>query len=143
MTNSKRFRTSWVLAASLCLPLAVACGPKQERVVTTRTVQTVEARAVAPPPKMVDISIVDLHGEPAYDPAQEKVVGTIINSGDRQVSGLTIRVDAIDHGGQVVRSITTPRLAQTIDPNGGRATFEAFVPRDDAVAAYHAVAIAR
>lgn len=142
MTKTKHLKTSWVVAASVCLPLAAACGPKHEqRVVTTRTVQTVEQHAVAP--KNVDITIVDLHGEPAVDPAQEKVVGTIVNSGNRQVSGLTIRVDAIDERGQVVRSITTPRLAQTIDPNGGRATFEAFVPRDDAVAGYHAIAVAR
>lgn len=133
--------TPW-LVGLLMLPLAAACSAKQERVVSTRTVTTVEEHAI-PAPKMVDISIVDLHGEPALDPAQEKVVGTIINAGDRQVTGLSIRVDAIDGVGRVVRSITTPRLAQVIDPNGGRATFEAIVPRDDAVIGYHAIAIAR
>jgi len=40
---------------------------------------------------MVDISIINLHGEPAADPSMERVVGTIINEGDRAVSRLSIR----------------------------------------------------
>jgi hypothetical protein len=84
-----------------------------------------------------------LHDEPAADPAQEKVVGTIINDGDKRVSGISIRVNALDSSGNVVRTIVTPPLAQPIDPSGGRATFEAMMPRDPNVAGYHAVAIAR
>lgn len=69
--------------------------------------------------------------------------GTIINDGDRPVSRIAIRVNALDVSGNVVRTVTTPPLSQTIDPFGGRATFETLMPRDRTVAGYHAVAIAR
>ena len=96
-----------------------------------------------PPPETVAISIVNLHDEPAADPEREKVVGTIINQGDKAVSRLSIRVDALDDIGNVLESTTTPPLAQTIDPFGGQATFEASIPRNPSVTTFHAVAIAR
>lgn len=137
MTNSMKWLS---VVALLVLPLA-ACSSK--RVVETSSV-SVEQRAVpAPPPKTIDISIVGLHDEPAPDPAQEKVVGTIVNDGDKRVSGVAIKINALDRGGAVIRTVTTPPLAQPIDPHGGRATFEALMPKDPAVAGYHAVAIAR
>jgi hypothetical protein len=117
-----------------------ACGPHHERVVATRTV--VEEHTTAAP-KMVDISIVNLHDEPAADPAQERVVGTIVNAGDRSVRGLSIRVEALDRSGNVVTSIVTPPLAHEIDAFGGRTDFEALMPHDPTVTGYHAVAIAR
>ena len=92
---------------------------------------------------MVDISIVDLHEEPTADPRMEKVVGTIVNQGDRPVSKISIRIDLLDDAGNRVNSVTTPPLAQTIAALGGRATFEASVPRNPAVTTYHAVAIAQ
>jgi hypothetical protein len=134
----------FVLAAAVvALPLLASCGPERHEVVTQqrRTVSVQEQTLAAP--KMIDISIVGLHDEPAADPAQEKVVGTIINEGDKRVSGLSIRVNALDGSGNVVRTVVTPPIAQPIDPSGGRATFEALMPRDPAVAGYHAVAIAR
>jgi hypothetical protein len=135
-------RKSFVLAvAALALPLVTSCGPDR-RVVTQRHVVTTTQPA-EPAPKTIDISIVGLHDEPAADPAQEKVVGTIINEGDKRVTGVSIRVNALDSRGNVVRTVVTPPLAQPIDPSGGRATFEALMPRDPAVAGYHAVAIAR
>ena len=73
----------------------------------------------------------------------EKVVGTVINDGNGPVSQLSIRVDSLDHAGNVVHSIRTPPLAQTIDARGGRTTFEASVPQNPAVTTYHAVAIAQ
>ncbi len=129
------------LAAAVLLILP-ACA-SHERVVATRTTTTTVERTAVAPPRMVDISIVGLHDEPATDPAQERVVGTIVNAGDRRVTGLSIRVDAVDDTGRVVNSVVTPPLRQEIDANGGRATFEAFMPRDAAVAGYHAVAVAR
>lgn len=123
------------------IPLVAACSGKRETSVSTRTV-AVEERSI-PAPKMIDISIINLHDEPAPDPTQEKVVGTIVNAGDKRVTGISIRIDALDRAGKVVNSVTTPPLAQSVDPFGGRATFEAFMPRDEAVAGYHAVAIAR
>jgi len=96
-----------------------------------------------PPPETVAISIVNLHDEPAADPEREKVVGTIINQGDKAVSRLSIRVDTLDDIGNVLESTTTPPLAQTIDPFGGQATFEASIPRNPSVTTFHAVAIAR
>jgi len=128
------------IAAALLLSLP-ACAA-HEHVVATRTTTTVERTAVAPA-KTVDISIVGLHDEPAVDPAQERVVGTIVNDGDRRVTGLSIRVDAVDDTGRVVNSVVTPPLRQDIDAYGGRATFEALMPRDATVAGYHAVAVAR
>ena len=96
-----------------------------------------------PAPTAIDVSIVNLHDEAAPDPADEKVVGTIVNAGDKPVSRIAIRVNALDASGQVVRTVTTPPLAQPIGPFGGRATFEATMPRDRAVAGYHAVAVAQ
>jgi hypothetical protein len=129
-------------AALLTAPLVASCAAKRhETVVTNRSVSIQEKTLTAP--KMIDISIVNLHDEPAADPTQERVVGTIINDGDKRVSGLSVQVNALDRTGNVVRSITTPPIAQSIDPAGGRATFEAFMPRDPEVAGYHAVAIAK
>ena len=131
------------VAAALALPLVSSCSAKRETVVTQHH-EVIEQRAALPAaPKMVGISIVNLHDEPIADPSQEKVVGTIVNEGDRQVTGLTIQVNALDSGGTVIRTVRTPPLPQTIDPNGGRTTFEAFMPKDPAVAGYHAVAIAK
>ena len=130
-----------VVIAAIVMPFAASCAPQRHEVVTRQTT-SIEERTVAAP-KMIDISIVGLHDEPATDPAQEKVVGTSVNGGDKQVSGLSIRVNALDSAGNVVRTIVTPPIAQTIAPSGGRATFEALMPRDEAVAGYHAVAIAR
>lgn len=59
------------------------------------------------------------------------------------MTGLSIRVNQLDESGSVIRTVVTPPLAQPIDPNGGRATFEASTPRDARAAGYHAVAIAR
>jgi len=92
---------------------------------------------------MVDLSIINLHDEPSPDPRREKLVGMIVNHGDRPVSQLTVRVDALDSNGNVVNSVETPLLAQNIDPFGGQANFETSMPRDSAVTTYHAVAIAR
>lgn len=128
--------------ATLVLPLAACSAHREERVVTSSRRTVVEEQAI-PAPKMVDISIVNLHDEPTTDPSQERVVGTIINQGDKRVTGLSIRVNQLDGTGTVLRSVTTPPIAQTIDPNGGRATFEAMIPADPRSAGYHAVAIAR
>jgi len=122
--------------------LVASCSGKRQSVAETETITTMREQTVAAP-RTIDISIVGLHDEPAADPAEEKVVGTIINRGDRPVSQVAIRVNAIDATGNVVRTVTTPPLAQTIAPNGGQASFEASMPRDAQVAGYHAVAVAR
>jgi hypothetical protein len=129
------------VAAALALPLVSSCSAKRETI-TTRQSETYEQHA-AVAPKMIDISIVNLHDEPIADPSQEKVVGTVINQGDRQVTGLSIQINALDGTGNVIRTVKTPPLPQTIAANGGRTTFEAFMPKDPAVAGYHAVAIAK
>ncbi len=131
-----------LLGAAALVVLASACGPKRETVVRHESV-AIHQPAAPQPPRAIDISIVDLHDEPAPDPSQEKVVGTIVNDGDKAVSGLSIKVNALDSSGQIVRSITTPPLRETIAAGGGRTRFEAFMPADPAVAGYHAVAIAR
>ena len=142
MTHELRKARFALAAALLAAPLVASCAAKtHETVVTNRTVSIQEQRLAAP--KMIDISIVGLHDEPAADPTQERVVGTIVNEGDKRVSGLSVQVNALDRSGNVVHTITTPPLAQTIDPAGGRATFEALMPRDPEVAGYHAVAIAK
>jgi len=134
----------WHIKASCGIIIAfavIAAGCATRETTTIRRETTV--RTVPAAPQMVDISIINLHGEPAADPSMERVVGTIINEGDRVVSRLSIRVDALDSAGNVVNSVTTPPLTATIDSRGGRATFEASMPRNQAVTAYHAVAIAR
>lgn len=126
----------------MTISLLSSCAPRRQTVARTETVTTVDEHAI-PAPKMIDISIINLHDEPTTDPLREKVVGTIVNDGDRPVSRLSIRVNALDTTGNVVRTVTTPPLAETVAPFGGRATFEALMPNDPEVAGYHAVAIAR
>lgn len=122
------------------LPLVASCSADRE----TRTVaRQVRETVVTPPPRMTDIAILNLRDEPSGDPATEKIVGTIVNHGDRAVSQLSIRVDAIDGSGRVVSSVTTPPLAQTIPANGGQAEFSALMAADPEVTTYKAVAIAR
>jgi len=140
--SQRKRQLAGLLLASGALVLLPSCAGKRATVVTTETV-TIDERTVAPAPAMIDISIINLHDAPSADPARERVVGTIVNEGDRPVSSLAIRVNALDRAGNVLHSITTPPLAETIDPFGGRARFEALMPRDPAVAGYHAVAIAR
>lgn len=129
-----------VVAGVAAIALLASCGA--ERHETMRTVQTRET-SVVPPPRMTDISIINLHDEPSTDPATEKVVGTIVNNGDRAVSQLTIRVDALDGTGQVLNSVTTPPLEETIAANGGMGQFTAQMSKNPAVTTYHAVAVAR
>lgn len=131
-----------LFGAALAIFVFAACGAKRETIVSSTHTVTVD-QGKPSPPRMVDISIVDLHEEPAADPQMEKVVGTIINQGDRPVSKLSIRIDLLDDAGNTVNSVTTPPLAQTIAALGGRATFEASVSRNPAVRTYHAVAIAQ
>jgi hypothetical protein len=141
-TFERRSPIGAIAVAALALPLIASCSAKRETTVVSQRRVAVEERAVRAP-KMIDISIVNLHDEPIADPSQEKVVGTIINEGDRQVSGLSIQINALDSSGNVVRTVKTPPLLQTIAPNGGRTTFEAFMPKDPAVAGYHAIALAK
>ena len=131
-----------VVLVSATALLTVSCAPRRAAVVESRSV-TVQQHTVPPPPTMTDISFIDMHPVPTSDPAQERVVGTIVNHGDRAVSRLSIRVEGLDDSGRVVSSVTTPPLDQTIDPLGGRAQFEAMMPRASTVTTYHAVAIAR
>ncbi len=136
----KRLRAALAVAA-LAAPFVASCAAERQTTVVTR--RTVVEERTLPAPTAIDISIVDLHDEPTADPAKEKVIGTIVNDGDKRVSGLSVQLNALDRSGHVIRSITTPPIMQPIDPAGGRATFEAFMPRDPEVAGYHAVAIAR
>lgn len=132
------YRGAAVLVA--VLPLLASCSA--ERRTSTSAVQVREV-TTTPLPPMTDISIINLHDEPTSDASSEKVVGTIVNNGDKAVSQLSIRVDAIDGSGRVVNSVTTPPLAETIGANGGQAQFSATMARDPAVTTYKAVAIAR
>ena len=129
------------IVAAAVLPLLASCSAeRRETQVATRQVRET---VVTPLPPMTDISIVNLHDEPSSDAATEKIVGTIVNHGDKAVSQLSIRVDAMDSTGRVVSTVTTPPLAETIPANGGQADFSALVARNDAVTTYKAVAIAR
>jgi hypothetical protein len=143
MAASRRAQMSLaVLAAASVATLALLAGCGSER--RSVSEQTMVSRTVTPPPPtMTAISFDDLHPEPSADPSREKVVGTIVNNGDRAVSKIAIRVDGKNDAGQVLTSVTTPPLDQTIDAFGGRATFEANLPRVESVTTYHAVAIAR
>lgn len=130
-----------VAVIAVLLPLLASCAAeRRETQVATRQVRET---VVTPLPPMTDISIVNLHDEPSGDPSTEKVVGTIINRGDKAVSQLSIRVDAMDATGRVVSTVTTPPLAETIPANGGQADFSALMAANPAVTTYKAVAIAR
>lgn len=138
---ARRTAVTLVVLVSAGMLLVTACGGGTRETVVRRQSTVVEQPI--PEPRMTDIAIYDLREEPAVDPSQVKVVGTIVNRGDRPVSQLSIRVNALDETGRVVASVDTPPFAQTIDANGGSATFAALVPRDDAVTTYRATAIAR
>ena len=71
--NGHRNVVALLVGAAAVVALASACGPKQT-VVRHESV-AIEQRPAPQPPRMIDISIVALHDEPAPDPAQEKVVG--------------------------------------------------------------------
>jgi hypothetical protein len=132
-------RVAAVAGAAGALLVGSACGGPE--VVEHRRVR-VEQHVQAPAP-MTDILITDLHEIPAPSATEERVTGTIVNRGDKPVSMLTIRVDALDDRGRIVDSITTPPLDQTIAALGGQATFEATLRRSPETVSYHAVAIAR
>ncbi|HEY2389030.1 MAG TPA: FxLYD domain-containing protein [Candidatus Binatia bacterium] len=136
-----RLALAAAIAFTAALPLS-SCASKHQTVATTETVTDIDQHRL-PPPRMIDISIVNLHDVPSDDPAEEKVVGTIVNEGDRAVDQVAIRVEALDTTGNVMHTVTTPPLAQTIEPFGGKASFEAMIPHDELIAGYHAVAIAR
>ena len=130
------------LAVFIGAALLTACGAERETTVVRST--TVEQRAVQPAPAIAAISFENLHGEQSLaDPSKERVVGTIVNHGDKAVSRLSIRVEGLDARGTVVTSVVTPPLEKTIDPLGGRVQFEALLPHSSSVEAYHAVALAR
>jgi len=130
-----------VVAFAVAVPLA-ACTSKRDVVQTTETVTNLDNHRL-PPPKQIDVTIRNLHDEPAADPTQEKLVGTLVNDGDRAVDQVAIRVEALDRSGNVIRTVKTPPLSQTIEPFGGQATFETSMPQDRVVVGYRAVAIAR
>ena len=147
MRNSKRvgsIRGAAPAAAAVAfvaaLSLLASCAAQKE--MTTSSVRVKEI-TTTPLPPMTDISIMNLHDEPSGDPSTEKVVGTIVNHGDKSVSQLSIRVDAMDGSGRVLNSVTTPPLAETIAANGGQAQFSASMAKNPAVTTYKAVAIAR
>jgi hypothetical protein len=123
------------------VPLVASCSAERREQRTTAV--QVRETTTTPLPPMTNITIVNLHDEPSGDPSSEKVVGTIINNGDKAVSQLSIRVDAMDGSGRIVNTVTTPPLAETIAANGGQAQFSAIMARDPAVTTYKAVAIAR
>lgn len=130
-----------VAVIAVALPLLASCSAERRDVQTST--RQVRETVVTPLPPMTDISIVNLHDEPSGDSSTEKVVGTIVNHGDKAVSQLSIRVDAMDGTGRVVGTVTTPPLAETIPANGGQADFSASMAANPAVTTYKAVAIAR
>ena len=147
MTNSekhswKTVRGSVAIGVVVLAAVSLIASCAAQRQTSASTVKVKEI-TTTPLPPMTDISISNLHDEPAGDSTSEKVVGTIINNGDKAVSQLSIRVDAMDGTGRVVNSVTTPPLAETIAANGGQAQFSASMAKNPAVTTYKAVAIAR
>lgn len=118
-----------------------ACAAR--RTETTTTYDTVSTQRIVPPPRMVAISFQDLHEGYTTDPAVERVVGTVVNDGDKPVTKLSIKVEGLNDSGMVLASVVTPPLDQNIDALGGRAQFQADLPRTPGVTTYHAVALAR
>lgn len=131
-------------ALALCVGLLSLSACSGRRTESTTTYDTVSVqRTIQPPPRMVAVSFQDLHEGYATDPSIERVVGTIVNDGDRPVSKLSIKVEGLNDSGQVLASVVTPPLDQNIDPLGGRAQFQADLPRTPGITTYHAVALAR
>jgi len=137
MQNSLNSRTTRrasrgaAVAVMLSLALLISCAAER---------QEVEQLTTSTP--MTDIAITDLHEEPTDNAAFVNVVGTIVNRGDKPVSQLSVRVDVMDSVGQVIDSVVTPALAQTIAANGGQAQFSARMSSMHFVT-YKAIAISR
>src|SRR5262245_46950259 len=110
-------RTAGTLAIVIgAATLLSACATERQTTVT-RSTTVQQQRTMVPAPAMTAISFQDLRGEQSLaDPSKERVVGTIVNHGDKPVSRLSIRVEGLDSGGGVVTSVVTPPLDQTIDP---------------------------
>ena len=138
-----RRTVAWAVVMMLAVGSSLVASCSADRELTTASRQVREVVVPPSPPRMTDISIVNLHDEPSGDPGTEKIVGTIVNHGDRAVSQLSIRVDAMDASGRVVGTVTTPPLAETIPANGGEADFTALMAASPEVTTYKAVAIAR
>jgi hypothetical protein len=131
-TTSGAARRAAASAALLALALLlISCAAEQREI---------EQLTTSKP--MTDIAITDLHEEPTDNAAFVNVVGTIVNHGAKPVSQLSVRVDVMDTFGQVLDSVVTPPLAQTIAPNGGQAQFSVRMSSMHLVT-YKAFAIAR
>lgn len=98
------------LAALLALTLFASCAAVQRDLAT---------------PVAAGIAVTDLRSQPAENTAFTDVSGTVVNDRSTSVSGVTVRVQQIDHAGQVLDSVPATLSSQTIPPNGGRVQFSA------------------
>jgi len=118
-----------LLAALLQLAGCVAIQDEDDDMVEIPPSPVVQKPTPAPVnPGITDIVILDMHEEAGPDPSLIKVVGTIVNRRNQEVTRLVVRVEARDAAGRTLTRVTAPALAETI-PAGGTSTFEASVPR--------------
>jgi hypothetical protein len=105
------------VTASMAIALASCAGQQHVTTTTTHVEETLTAPAASG-----GVSIVNLHAEPAENTSFVNVTGTVVNDSSALVSP-TIRVDMMDTFEQVMDSVETQTLPQTIAPNGGQAQF--------------------
>lgn len=114
----RRAPLSLPLALGLAFLVLAACTTARRDVSTgMQSVEQVTAQPAS------GVAVTDLRVEPTENSAFVNVAGTIVNQGSAPVSGVKVRIDVMDSAEQVIDSVVTPPVAQTIAANGGQAPF--------------------
>jgi len=152
MTSTARPSPARALAITAALLLAlvrlagcVAIEPEEDDLmipepVVVQSPTPVPAPTIAP---ITDIGIIDMHELPGGDPSLVRIVGTIVNHSNQEVSHVTVRVEARDASGRALTRVTVPALAEPIPAAGGTSSFEASLPRSATIHDYHADVVSK
>jgi hypothetical protein len=90
-----------------------------------------------------DIVVVDMHEQPGSDPSLIRIIGTIVNHSNQEVSHVTVRVEARDILGRALTRVTVPALVEPIAAAGGTSSFEAAMPKSATIHDYHAEVVSK
>ena len=95
-----------------------------------------------PPPRWLELEIVDLRETASADKSRVVVSGTLVNRGNRATKRINIRVDGLDAGGRTIISVNGVPASDRIAADGGSTQFSAELSSDPAVDRYHVEAVA-
>lgn len=137
--------TAALLLALFGLAGCVAIEPEEDDIMMPPQV-VVQSPTPVPAPTVAaitDIAIVDMHEQPGGDPSLVRIVGTIVNHSNQEVSHVTVRVEARDTTGRALTRVTVPALTEPIPAAGGTSSFEASMPRSASIHDYHADVVSK